>query len=238
MKELFFESIDSTSTYAKLHVKELDSDEITCIHADEQTSGRGRFNRPWASPKGVNIYATFCFQLSFTQMHLTSLSQVMSASITSVLLDNALSPTIKWPNDIRINQKKICGVLSELLFQGEVVFALIGVGLNVNMEEADFKPIDQAATSLKIATGHTWDKRGLLKQLQRQFESDLTQFKTRGFAPFHSFYERFLYPPGEQIRTFDGKKEWVGTYHSLNENGGLNILLPNKTIQTIYSASK
>jgi len=236
MHEIHFESIDSTSTYAKTYGNAFPSDQITCITADEQTAGHGRFNRPWASPKGVNIYASFYFRLPQNTKHLTSLAQVMTSSMAAVLTH--LNPKIKWPNDIQLNGKKVCGVLCELTFQGEEVIAILGVGVNVNMEMSDLQKIDKPATSLKAVTGHTWDQAELLKKLQKQFENDLEKFKKEGFDPFHDFFERSLCYKGEEIRCFDGKKEWVGTYHSLNEDGGLNIRLPDQTIHTIYTASE
>ena len=99
MHEIHFESIDSTNTYAKTHGNEFPLGQITCITADEQTAGHGRFNRPWSSPKGVNIYASFYFRLPKNTKHLTSLAQVMTASIATVLTN--LNPKIKWPNDIQ-----------------------------------------------------------------------------------------------------------------------------------------
>lgn len=235
MKQIHFTTIDSTSTYAKTHAAEFDPKEITCVCAEEQTAGKGRFGRPWASPAGVNIYATFCFTLPSSQRHLTSLSQVMTASIASVLLSESIIPEIKWPNDIRFEEKKLCGVLSEVVFKGDVVQVFIGVGLNVNMDAHDLEGISQPATSLKLAKGQSLDKEELLQKIQTQFAQDLEKFKLNGFDSFYSFYQQYLVIQTKPIHFFDGKKEWVGTYHSLNKDGGINIQLPDQSIQTIYT---
>jgi len=159
----------------------------------------------------------------------------MTASVACVLLEMGFNPKIKWPNDIQLNGKKICGVLCELIFQGEEVSVILGVGLNVNMELADLQEINQPATSLKIESGLTWDKAIILKKIQKQFERDLDKFKKNGFDPFRCTIEELLCNKGEEIRYFDGKKEWIGTVHSLNEDGGLNILLPDQTLHTLYT---
>src|SRR5579872_1736709 len=102
METIHLDSIDSTNTYAKQRAKEFAPDQITCITAEEQTAGRGRFQRKWISPRGVNLYATFYFRLPVNSLHLTSLSQVMAFSFAAVLLKEELHPKIKWPNDIQL----------------------------------------------------------------------------------------------------------------------------------------
>ena len=235
MKQIHFASIDSTNTYAKNCRNELPQDEITCIGADEQTAGHGKFNRPWLSPKGVNIYATFFFTLPKDTKQVTCLAQVMAASVTKVLIQENIEPKIKWPNDLQLNGKKLCGVLCELVFQSETIAVILGFGVNVNMEATELQTIGQPATSLKIETGKTWDKEELLKKIQMQFEQDLLVFKENGFAPFHYFVEQRL--SNQTVKFFDGKQEWIGTYQSLNADGGLNINLSDQTIRTIYSLS-
>lgn len=239
MNEIHFESIDSTNTYAKNNSAAFPLEQITCITAEEQTAGRGRYQRSWLSPKGSNIYASFHFRLPISVRHPTTLAQVMTASIATVLETEGLKPTIKWPNDIQLAGKKICGVLGELIFQGAHVIVILGVGLNVNMELTQAARIDQPATSLKIETGKTWDKARLLTKLQQQFADDLNRFKAQGFQPFHPLIERLLVQKGAMqkrvMKVYDGKKEWLGTYDSLNLDGSLNIRLEDQSIHTLYA---
>src|SRR3989344_8972784 len=98
--EISLDKIDSTNTYAKKHAAEFASDKIACITAEEQTGGRGRYQRTWLSPRGVNLYVTFAFLLPKKTPHLTSLAQMMTCSLASLLLLEGLSPKIKWPNDV------------------------------------------------------------------------------------------------------------------------------------------
>jgi BirA family biotin operon repressor/biotin-[acetyl-CoA-carboxylase] ligase len=235
MNEIHLDSVDSTNTYAKVHAYSFPLDQITCVWAEEQTAGRGRYQRKWVSPRGVNIYATFCFRLPTRALHLSSLAQVLAYSLASVLLDEGLHPKIKWPNDVQLGGKKLSGVLCETAFHSTYVDIFLGIGINVNLDVAGAAQIDQPATSLLLATGKTWDKNLFLKKVQRQFASDLELFKKEGFAPFHSPFEDLLAYKGQTIRVFDGKKAWVGICHSLTQEGHLNLYLPDKTIHTILS---
>ncbi len=233
MKTIRLDSVDSTNTYAKQHAASFSPHEIICITADAQTAGRGRFGRPWLSPKGANIYATFSFRLPLQTMHLTSLGQVMAATVANLLVNEHLHPQIKWPNDVQLSGKKLAGVLCETEFHRDAVQVFLGVGINVNMELRELQTIDQPATSLQAETGHAWDKEALLQKLQKQFAVDLEKFKNGGFAPFHHLFENLLAHKGEVIRCFDGKKTWEGICHSVTNDGQLNLYLGDKTMHTV-----
>lgn len=235
MHKIHLDSIDSTNTYAKKHCARFPKDQITCITAEEQTAGRGRYQRKWISPRGGNIYATFYFQLPLEALHITSLAQVMAYSFASVLIHEGFHPKIKWPNDIQLSGKKVSGVLCETQFGREFVDIFLGIGVNVNLDAKTALQIDQPATSLLIETGKPWDPKKILKQLQRQFYGDLEKFKKKGFAPFHDLFEDLLAFKGESIRCFDGKKTWTGICHSLTPDGQLNLYLPNHTLHPILS---
>ena len=235
INDIHLESVDSTNQYAKTHYSQFDPDQLTCISAEEQTAGRGRLQRRWESPKGKNIYVTFCFRLPLPTLHLVSLSQIMTLSLSMVLLKEGLFPKIKWPNDVQLNSKKMAGILCETEFHPHHIDIFLGVGINVNMDAQQLSRIDQPATSLLIETNQTWDRSALLKKLQKQFLADLQKFKKEGFTPFHSQFENLLAYKGQTIHCFDGKKEWVGICHSVTNDGQLNLYLPNKEIHTVIS---
>lgn len=234
MREICLETVDSTQNYAKAHSKSFARDAITCITAETQTAGRGRFNRKWVSPS-QNIYATFFFELPKTTTHLIALAQVMAYSFAKILIEESLSPKIKWPNDIQLSGKKVSGILCETQFHPNHVDIFLGIGINVNLDAKAAGQIDQPATSLLIETGRAWDRKALLKKLQRQFAGDLETFKQHGFTPFHDAFEKLLAFKGQTIRCFDGKKTWEGIFHSLTEDGQLNLQLPDHTLHVISS---
>lgn len=235
MHEIHLEIIDSTNAYAKKHCRSFPPNTITCVIAEEQTAGVGRYQRKWISPKGTGLYATFFFTLPLQTMHLVSLAQLMALSFANVLIKEGLKPEIKWPNDVRLSGKKVSGILCETQFHPEHVDIFLGVGINVNLDAETALCIDQPATSLLIETGEKWDKHSLLKKLQVQFMEDLNRFKKEGFTPFYKQFDELLALKGEEVRCFDGKKTWVGICHSLTSDGQLNLLLPDKTFHKVLS---
>jgi BirA family biotin operon repressor/biotin-[acetyl-CoA-carboxylase] ligase len=235
MNEIHLQTIDSTQMYAKAHAANFPKHQITCVIAEEQTAGRGRFQRAWVSPKGINLYATFFFRLPAHAKDLVSLAQIMACSLANVLLKEGLAPKIKWPNDVQLSGKKLSGILCETAFHGDEVEIFLGIGINVNMLADLLEKIDQPATSLLAETGRQWDRAALLKKVQKQFDKDLELFKKEGFFPFHNFCENLLAHKGKEIRCFDGKMEWVGICHSLTPDGQLNVLLHDNSIHKIVS---
>lgn len=235
LNEIRLGKIDSTQTYAKEKVSSFPKNLITCITAEEQTAGKGRYQRKWISPQGVNIYATFYFILPRDTLNLTALAHIMGFSCAQVLIAEGLHPKLKWPNDILLHRRKIAGVLCETSFSNQTVDIFLGIGLNVNMSREDLLKIDQAATSLKEETGKSWDKEDVLNKLQKQFLWNLSIFRNEGFFPFKDGFENLLAFKGETIRCFDGNKEWVGICHSLANDGGLNLYIPEKGMHTLLS---
>ena len=233
-KTIHLDKTPSTQKYAKENVKQFDPNEITCITAEEQTDGIGRFKRTWISPKG-NIYATFYFSLPKNTMHLISLAQIMTLTCAELLLSKGLSPQIKWPNDILMSGKKCVGVLCETSFSKEFVDIFLGIGINVNMKKEDVSQIDKPATSLMIETKKEWDKKELLTHLQKEFSKNLDRFKKEGFTPFYSRFENLMINLGEKITCTDGKNQWRGLCHSLTNDGQLNLCLENGEMKTISS---
>ncbi|MBI3900670.1 MAG: biotin--[acetyl-CoA-carboxylase] ligase, partial [Chlamydiia bacterium] len=153
------------------------SKKVTCITADVQTAGRGRFRRPWRSPPHTNLLASFCFQLPIAFPKLPYLAQLMAQSLATCLIQDGLRPSFKWPNDLLLNGKKVAGILCEVCFEPTFIQAIIGVGVNLNMEPSDLSLIDQPATSLKAETGRSWDQNHFCERLYDQFLQDLKSFK-------------------------------------------------------------
>ncbi|MBI3508923.1 MAG: biotin--[acetyl-CoA-carboxylase] ligase [Chlamydiia bacterium] len=221
MREIRLDIIDSTNAYAKAHASQWTGSEIVCITAEEQTAGKGRQNRPWLSPRGVNLYVTFFFELSLSQPHVSCLSHIGALSVAEVLEEQGVSSRLKWPNDIWLNGKKTGGILCETIVGRTTIQVVLGIGLNVNMGQEYLAAIDQSASSLMLETGKVWDKEVLLQQLQTRFVDNLEEFRERGFAPFHErFQERMLYR-GEMVSLSDEGKKWVGICEGVSADGRL-----------------
>ena len=234
---IHFDTIDSTNTWTKKNAATLDSNQLTCVTALEQTAGRGRFCRKWISPKGKNIYATLYFCLPRECPHIINLGQILSLSCISVLRKKGFSPQIKWPNDILLEGKKLAGILCETVSFEDRLGVVLGIGLNVNMPQDLLDTIDQPATSLAQLSGRTWTLEQISEPVIRQFMADLDILLTKGFAPFQPLYEELLAFRGEPISCHDGLGTIRGICHSINSDGRLNLLLADGKL-TILSAGE
>ncbi|MDE3056028.1 MAG: biotin--[acetyl-CoA-carboxylase] ligase [Verrucomicrobiota bacterium] len=175
LHNIHLHQVDSTQEYAKKHYLLFPHDQIVVIYADEQTAGRGTFQKPWHSPVG-NLYATFAFRLPIPFPRLPFLAQCAAQSVAACLIAEGVYPTVKWPNDLLLNGKKVAGVLCEVIQEPSFIAAFVGIGVNLNMESGDLSKVNQPATSLKEETGREWDRDVFLEKLYEQFCSDLRSF--------------------------------------------------------------
>jgi len=234
---IFLKEVDSTQEYAKKNVHKFDKSKITCITADLQTKGKGRFNKKWLSQDGKNLNITFYFQLDPKSLHLVSIAHILALSLIKVLRDQNLDPKIKWPNDVMLNNKKLAGMLCEIQTKNSIADIFLGIGINVNTDENFLNQIDQKATSLKVETKKDWDNQKLLEDLKRDFSKNLKIFKQKGFEPFYDKFENLLLYKGEKITFFDGKKEYKGILHSISSDGKLNLYMPDKEMITFSAGN-
>ncbi len=203
IQRIHFDSIHSTNTWAKQHASELHPEAITCITASEQTAGRGRFERRWISPRGVNLYATLFFCLRERWSWVQNIGQVLALSVVRALEQKVgsigYSILIKWPNDLLVHGKKIAGILSETVPLPERTGIVLGLGLNVNMPKDLLEQIDQPATSLLEISGSSWSTEQVLEGILDTFQGDLDQLVKEGFAGIAEEFNRHLAYLHEQV---------------------------------------
>ncbi|MCH9614738.1 MAG: Bifunctional ligase/repressor BirA [Chlamydiia bacterium] len=166
-----FEEIESTQTWAHDNLDAFNLDEVNFVVAKRQTKGRGQFERSWVSLEG-NIFLTMVFRL--TAFDSKELSLGTGHAVQNALKELGFTASLKWPNDILLEGKKVGGILIETVPLKEERVALVGVGLNVNLE--DFSTIDQSATSLKVASGIPYEVEKVLKVLKDNLTKKLSSF--------------------------------------------------------------
>lgn len=168
--------------------------------ADEQTAGRGRFGRDWISPANVNIYATLVLRPD-TRV-LRSLAIIAPLAVCQAIEDVAGIPTgIKWPNDVLLGDpaRKVAGVLIDAELVADAVrFALVGLGVNVNLETARYPEISEIAVSVSAAAGREIGREALLASILAHFEA-LYAATQRG-EPVHQGWRQRLRTLGQAIR--------------------------------------
>ena len=159
----YFETLDSTNTYAVRHFDELSDGDL--IVAETQTAGRGRLNRKWISEAG-NLFASFVIKEPFEEPFYATMVSSLSVVAAIKKLYPEVEPVIKWPNDVVIDGKKICGVLCEgVIREGKLKGIICGIGVNLNLTEAELSAIDQPAVSLAVATGEKINLKNFTDQL-------------------------------------------------------------------------
>lgn len=231
-----FQIVDSTQDQAKKFVNILPEHTWLILSAEEQTKGRGSHDRKWASPPQVNIYATFV--LSFPSKAFDKLffiSQVASIAVTRTVQELGLHPQIRWPNDVLLNGKKVCGVLPENMMAGGCVdysVLLVGIGLNVNMEESLCKSLDQPVTSLSVEANRAFDKEHVLSLLYQNLRTCIQQLIENGFSDFNAELNTMLAFLGETIIVDkDHGESREGTFIGIDDMGRMRLQIsPNEEV--------
>jgi len=194
--------------------------EGTTIIADEQTAGRGRTKRVWVSPRG-------CLALSIIlypgMLYLPSLIMIASlAVVRSIEAVTGLKSQIKWPNDVIINGKKVCGILIESDVKGNKVgYAIIGIGVNVNLRLSDFPEIVPIATSLSDALGRDVSRLDLIRHLLVEIERLYVALSTGG--PIYEEWQDSLITLGRMVQIKMGKTIYDGIAESVARDGSLLV---------------
>lgn len=201
----------------------------TVIAAREQTSGRGRLDRAWFSGRDENLTFSLYLRAATDPRRLPAASMAAALAVTDLLADEGIPPSLKWPNDVLVQGKKICGILSEAVSGG----LIIGVGLNVNMETADH--IDQPATSMRIESGKRFDCGQLLPALLEKLVPHLTAWQKDGFAGIRESWEARIPTLGKPIRVRDGSHYRDGVLAGFGEDGELLLQNSDSSISPIWS---
>ena len=174
-----FDTISSTNAYLLREEKNKNKDIKICI-AEEQTKGRGRRGKSWISPKFKNIY--FSLNSYLKKEDLSGLSIAVALSVSEVLNKLNVMSLIKWPNDLLVGNKKICGILIETAKVGELTKVVIGIGINVNMEYSEL--IDQEWTSIKLEKKQSVDRNSIITEMINQLCITLNKFEQEEFDYF------------------------------------------------------
>ncbi len=230
-RTIYYPSLTSTMETARQEAQQ-GAEEGTVVIADEQTAGRGRLKRVWLSPKG-NIALSVILRPSMT--HLPSLIMLASlAAMHSIEAITGLKPQLKWPNDVLIRGKKVCGILIESKIQaGTLEYAIIGTGVNVNLRLADFPEILPIATSLSHELGTEVARVTLVRHLLVEIERLYLTLQAG-----ESIYEEWrdnLVTLGKRVRVKSGETTQEGIAESVARDGSLLLRRPDGSLTRILA---
>lgn len=217
------ETVDSTNRVA-MELAQSGAPEGTVVIADRQTAGRGRLQRSWQSPPGCNLYLSIILRPAIPPhdaAQITLLAGVAVAeTVASVCPEGVV---IKWPNDLLIRGRKVCGILTESrTATGGIDSVIVGIGLNVNIARADFDPAHrETATSLREETGREHSREELLFLLCGRLESWYETFLKDGFAPVREEWLARSQMAGKRLRILFGDELREGVFAGIDRDGAL-----------------
>lgn len=236
MNNVFYKQVvDSTNLWAK-EEGQAGAAHGSVYMADMQTSGRGRRGRVWESPPGDNLYFSLLLRPDFAPDKASMLTLVMAMAVAEAVRSYGAVADIKWPNDIVVNGKKLCGILTEMHMESNGSYCVI-VGVGVNVKQRDFAPeIADMATSLQLELNIEADREKLLEKILNAFEKFYREFTLRG--DFHLLlirYNDILINRGKLVKVLDPKGEFTGIARGINELGELLVEKENGETVAVYA---
>lgn len=225
-KKIFcYETVGSTNIIA-YKFGEDGAEEGAIVTAETQTKGKGRLGRSWVSPKGVGIYLSCILRPRIIPVEVPKITLVSAVAVVKAIREiSGANAFIKWPNDILIEGRKVCGILTEMKAeQDKVEFIVVGIGVNVNTPKKDLPP---EATSLKEESGKTVSRVALAKKILEELEHYYNLFKTKGFNAIIDEWHRYSGMLGSRVKVLCHGREIEGNVQDIDSSGALVIRLDN-----------
>ena len=224
MRFIHFETIDSTNTWLKQHWQQCE--DMTVISADYQSQGRGRQQRRWDSPKGESLMFSLLIKDSRLLEEFRLISLISACSVAELLAELKVGEVmIKWPNDVYVGNRKICGILMEGVSQPQLQCLIIGIGLNVN-QQAFAGDYLHEPVSLYQLTGHLSGTSELKTRLCQLLASNLTSLKSG--KDFSKTFQALDYLKGRRVRAIIGNQSREVAVIGINADGSLKIKVDNE----------
>ncbi len=216
-----YAKLGSTNAFLKQHFPALP--DYSVIWAEEQTNGRGRFARVWNSEPGQDLTFSLLLPLASLEQKLRqNITQTAALSVAQLLEGYGLKPAIKWPNDVLVQEKKISGILCEVVESDEKACGILGIGLNVNSLEKSLASLDHPATSFRCELHHTIVLLELFKKLLEIIINCFNVLCQSGFKQNRLEIKKRLAFMNKQVIFTDVKQNlYTGNIIDLNDDGTL-----------------
>ena len=229
----FARETDSTNLWIKRLAKE-GASEGTLALAEFQSAGRGRLGRSWEVPEGTSVMMSILLRPKFEPQYAPTLTLVMGMAVAKAVKSLGFDVSIKWPNDVVVSHKKICGILTEMgVRDGKIDYAVIGVGINVNIKEFPEEMADKA-TSLYLESGKEFDRSQIPGLVMEAFEEYYEKFAAAcDLSGLKEEYESILANYNQPVRVL-AKEPYEGVARGITDGGEL---LVEKTDGTIVAVS-
>lgn len=241
-KEIYyFPELKSTNIIAKekaLHRAE-GIEEGTLIIAERQSAGKGRLGRKWFSPVG-GIWLSVILYPQLSPSYISRITLMTAvAAVKAIKICTQIKSQIKWPNDILINEKKVCGILTEMSAELDIIsWVVVGIGINVNIDHREFpEDIQENTISLKEVSGKEILRVKLAQTFLQEFEKYYEILKRREFSSVLKEWKLYSHTLGRKIRVDTGEKIITGEAVDINEEGALILKKEDGELVEILSGT-
>jgi BirA family biotin operon repressor/biotin-[acetyl-CoA-carboxylase] ligase len=233
----YFAEIGSTNTYAR-RLAEQGAREGELVIADSQTDGRGRLGRHWVSPADMNLYLSFVLRPKLPPARAPQITLMAAVALAETLQSFLpVPPSIKWPNDIIVNGKKLAGILSEVnCGTDSVEFVILGIGVNVNYP-VDLMPqeIRQRATSVAIECQYEVNREDLLWRLIQDLDRCYGEVEENGFKVLAPRWEAYFGWRGQRVRIELLNQIVFGIAKGIDHDGSLVVEDDHGRVQRVIA---
>lgn len=233
---LYHKETDSTNIQAKYEAEQ-GAEHGLLVVADRQLAGRGRRGRSWESPQGVCIYMTILLRPKIQPLKAPMLTLVMALSVAEAVREmTGLQAEIKWPNDIVLNKKKVCGILTEMsLEMDRVDYVVTGVGINVNQTTFP-DTIRETATSLLVEGGEPVRRAELIAAVMERYEKNYEIFsETEDLSGLCETYNAMLVNRGKEVRVLEPGNAYQAYAEGIDDKGELIVKTPDGETKKIFA---
>lgn len=242
---IHFDELNSTNTYAKSIASDLYKEGHIVI-TEKQLSGRGRLGRQWVSQNNKGIWMSIILKPQINIADISKITQVAAAAINLGLSAHGVKTEIKWPNDIIINNKKICGILVEMNSEknintntsedSKINYVVVGIGINVNNDIEDFpEELRETATSIKIETNKEFKRNILVAEVLNNFEKLYIALNNNDFSKSLDICRKNSYVIGKEINLIKNQEVKEATALNINDDGELVVMYKGGKTDNIIS---
>ncbi len=231
-----YHKVSSTNKVAKKIAKSSDEEKVVIL-AETQTHGKGRLGRQWFSPNG-GLWLSLMLRPQITLREASKLTLIASCAVARTIdLMFGLKTDVKWPNDVLVNGKKICGILTETgTKDGSVEFVIVGVGINANIDMKSFpEGLQDTATSLKHELGFEINRKKLVKNFLQSFDQRYRRLQVGLWSVLLQEWKNLAIFLGRRVEVKSFDEVLVGKALDIDEDGGLIIRLENGVLRKVIA---
>jgi len=243
-KIVYINEVDSTNFYARKIASE-GAQDGTVVIADAQTAGRGRLGRSWSSMAGKGIWMSLVLRPQISPQDIQIITLGASVAVVKAIYEaTGIKTGIKWPNDIVHQGKKLCGILTEMNSEVEMVnFLILGIGINVNHTASDFpEEIRHVATSLVLCSDERdkkdvklFTRSDIIKKLLYELEQIYNKIKKGAVKDIIDDWKQYSATLGKKVRVMYKNETYTGTALDIREDGRLVVQCDDGYTRDVYS---